>query len=180
MTSKKLTDFIIFFFYKAYFRFDKVETKVHANDVIKLKTWVTNTEDMEKGLISYEAELLEDIFDGEDRYTIFAKADSADKEITRQIFAFKFNTCKFGEGAAMRENRLIRYIKKHAKYLNYLCPARKGLKIHIYNETYSDELIPSLPNEVQVRSHKEAFGKLKGMKNWMKLFTQDLFISVKK
>jgi hypothetical protein len=147
---------------------------------MKIKLWFGNTEDNEKAWSSYDIEYMEDVLDVEDRFTIFAKADLADKEITRQIFAFKFNSCKFKTDAKMRENLLIRILKNEGKYFDDLCPLRKGLKIHVDNETYSDELFPPIPNEVQFRSHKEVFGKLNGMKKWTKLFTQDVYFNIKK
>lgn len=100
--------------------------------------------------------------------------------MTRKAYAFKFNACKLRQGAKMRDNFLMLLLKKDAKTLDDLCPLRKGLKINGYNETFSDSYFPPTPTEVIGRSHKEVFGKIKGLKKWTKLYTQDVYFRIKK
>jgi hypothetical protein len=143
-----------------------------------MKCSVDNTEDNENGLFSCKSELFEDIFDIEDRYEIFTKADSTDKEISRKAYAFKFNGCAFREGSKMRENTFMRKLKSETS-MTERCPLRKGL-VQVHKDVYSDTLFPPVPSEIQVRCHKEVFGKLKEKTKWTKLYTEDTYFRVKK
>jgi hypothetical protein len=154
--------------------------KVHATNAVAVKSWVFNTDDGEKAVISTEIDFLKDVYDIEDRFAIFRQSDSSDRNITFQIFAFKFNNCKLREGLALRENSLLQMLKKGAKELDDKCPLRKGLKMYAYNQTFDDTFLPPISIEIQARSHKEVFVKFKGSTKWTKYFTEDVFMRVKK
>jgi hypothetical protein len=138
-----------------------------------------NSPDGEKCLNTKVIEFYQEVSVTEDRYTVFLQESSTDKNITQQKFSFKLNTCKMREGP-IRENTLIQMIRKDDQSLDTKCPYLAGLKLSLFNQSYDDSLLPPIPNEVYARLHKEVFGKLKGARKWLKLFTQDSFFRVKK
>jgi hypothetical protein len=153
---------------------------VYAKDVVKVKCWVGNTDDLEQGLVSCEHEALEEVIDLDYRYSIFKKVDSSDKNVSHQIFSFRYNTCQLLEGAKMRENFFFRLLNNTQPATNFTCPIPKGLKFHFYNSTIGDRFLPPISVEMEVRSHKAVYGKVKKTKKWTKLFTQDIFMRIKK
>jgi hypothetical protein len=124
-------------------------------------------------------EFYQEVTETEDRFTLFLQESPTDKNITQQKFAFKFNSCKMREGI-FRENTLVQMIRKESQTLDTKCPYLAGMKFSVFNQSYDDSLLPPVSNEVYARLHKEVYGKLKGAKKWLKLFTQDTFFRAKK
>lgn len=121
-----------------------------------------------------------ELTDIEDRYQIYKQDHSSDRVISHLIFSFKLNVCKFQEGSE-RNNVLVRLLKKDdAQNSNVTCPFKKNSRVAYTNKTYDDNLLPPVPVEILARCHKESYGKLKGMKKWVKLFTEDIYMKVKK
>jgi hypothetical protein len=135
--------------------------------------------DGEKCLISEDAEIYQELVDLEDRYILFLQENPTDKKIMQQKFAFKFNICKMREGP-IRENTFVQMLRKDDQSSYLRCPYPAGLKASTVNQTFDDSLLPPIPNEVHARVHREVFGKLKGAKKWLKLFTVDNFFRAKK
>jgi hypothetical protein len=135
--------------------------------------------DGEKCLISEDVEFYQEVSEIEDRFTLFLQESYTDKNVTQQKFAFKYNTCKFRDGP-IRENTLVQMLRKESQTLDIKCPFLAGITLSTVNQSFDDSLFPPFPNEVYTRMHKEAFGKLKGAKKWLKLFTQDWFFRAKK
>jgi hypothetical protein len=121
----------------------------------------------------------QEVVDVECRFSIFIQDSSSDQNVSQQVFAFKYNICKLRNGL-FKANSLMKTIIKDAKYMNVKCPFVNGTKSYAINQTYDDQFMPPMSNEVYGRTHKEIFGKLKGAKKWVKLFTQDLFFRSKK
>jgi hypothetical protein len=139
-----------------------------------------NSSDEEKILLTFETDYFVDVFDVEERYSVFIQADSADRFITRQVFAFKFNDCDMRSGSTMRNNFLLQMLLKGAQTLNIKCPFVNGTKLHSYNQTFDDNLLPPIPVEIKARYLKEVFGKLKDTNRWRKLHTLDVVVRAKK
>lgn len=151
-----------------------------ATDAVRVKSWVTQIVDSECGILSTEIDFLQDVFDIEDRFTIFKQVDPSDANITYRAFAFKYNNCKLRAGLSVRENLLMQSVKEGAKELDVKCPLRKGLKMYAYNQSFCDSFLPPIPNEARFRLHKEVFVKLSDSKKWTKYFTEDIFLRIKK
>lgn len=148
-------------------------TVVNAKNVISMKVWIANTPDGERGLYSEEIDFLDEVTDLE-------QMDPSDKKISQQVLAYKINACKMFAGQEKKDNSLFKYFRTNGYKSNYTCPFKKGMNIHLYNMTNDDIFFPPIHIEVRGRFHKEVYGKLKGMKKWSKLFTQDAFFRVKK
>jgi hypothetical protein len=166
--------------FQAYFRFEKILLKSYDREVLRIKGWVFNSDDGERGFISLETEYMQEIADREERFTIYRQADASDKNITLQAFAFKYNTCKFRTGKEQRENILVRMVSEADQSKNETCPFPKGWKTKSYNQSFGDALFPPIPIEVNARCHIDVYGKINKMKKWTKLYSQDVFIKIKK
>lgn len=164
---------------QAYFRFESTSFVVHAKDVIKFECQVTNTPDGQNGVIVEKSEFLNEVTETEDRYSVFKQAHLTDRNISQQIFAFKFNACKMLGGQDKRANILLLTLKKGG-YKGVTCPFKKGLKYNSGNSIYDDSFFPPMHIEAKGRVHKEVYGRVKGMRKWTKLYTQDTFVTVKK
>jgi hypothetical protein len=147
--------------------------------VLSVKSSAMVTPDGEKCLVTDIANIHQEISDVEDRFTFFFQESSTDQNITQQKFAFKFNSCKIREGP-IRENVLVQMLRKGAQTLDIKCPYLAGMVLSTVNQTFDDSLLPPFPNEIYARLHKETYGKLKGAKKWLKLFSEDWFLRIKK
>lgn len=64
--------------------------------------------------------------------------------------------------------------------MNQSCPYPKGLKLVNPPQTFDDALLPPFPTELKWRFYIEYYGKIKGVKKWTKLLTEDVFVRVRK
>lgn len=160
---------------------DRVSTNIHRKDVIQTRMNLTPSANGESTLVSYEYQFFKEVTKIEDRFTLFRQSDKSDFNISTSIFAIRFSVCDFLL-ANVKNNVLVKMLKRKSEsnFDGKTCPFKAGLKMTLYNQTYEDALLPPVPQETLGRLHKESFGRVKGMKGWLILYTQDSFFRVKK
>lgn len=165
---------------EGYLRIEKSTVNVHATNVLTVKFTMTFLEDVGSSLYSLETEYFVDVFDVEERFTVFIQGSPTDNLRTNQIFAFKHNVCDLGQGTGVKDNLLTRVLVINQQKFIAKCPFLRGSKFAVINKTINDSFFPPVPLEVLGRLHREMFGKLNGSTKWKKLYSHDVFFRVKK
>jgi hypothetical protein len=142
---------------------------------------VGNFPDNQTAFLYSNIEHLEELVDAQERFKLFRAVEDSDLEVRTFAVAMTTDVCKFLKGA--QQNIISRMVNKNhfdsLNVKNVTCPLYKGLNM-IANITFTDALLPPFLSEVRARIVREAYGKLRGHKNWTKLFVMELWFRVKK
>lgn len=161
----------------------KVKTSVHTPGIIAVDYWITNSSNLDIGVISHNATFLQDVERETQKITFFRASSDTDFNLMHSFFTIAIDTCKFFNGKSEVRSLYSRMVSQdfsNSLISNATCPFKKGMNILSINNTYNDDLLPPIPNEVRVRLEKIAFGYIKKSKKLIKLYTVQLHIPVKK
>jgi hypothetical protein len=167
----------------AYIRFVKVKTSVHTPGIIAIDHWITNSSNLNIGVISHNASFLQDVEKETQKITLFRASSDTDFNLMLSFFTIAIDTCKFLNGKSEVRSLYSRMVSQD--YLNSLssnvtCPFKKGTNVLSINNTYNDGLLPPIPKEIRVRLEKIAYGYIKKSKKLIKMYTMQLHVLVKK
>jgi hypothetical protein len=140
-----------------------------------------NTSDPDVGVISHDVTFLQDVEIEKQRISLFRAKNEMDFKLEHQFFSTTIDTCKFLNG--MTESLFSRVVSQdffNSLGGNLSCPFKKGLRILSTNNTYSDFLLPPVPDEMRFRIEKIGSGFIKKTKKWIKMYSFQLYAIVKK
>lgn len=162
----------------AYLRFDNITAR-YAKGIMNGTHWIDNTPDA--GLFNYDVMFFYKVRRERQQLLVTTPIDEKDESYSRVLLQTAFDSCKVAAGTLPTIiNRMTMQNHNAAMNRNYSCPFPKNVHIRLINNTFTDTLLPFLPDEKRFRIQTNFSGVLEGKKGMVKLYTVDLFGRYKK
>jgi Protein of unknown function (DUF1091) len=138
-----------------------------------------NTSDGEAFSFSFETEIMAEMIDEQHRLEIMIADDTG--KYTQTFVSTTVNYCRFLKGVVT--NTFVRVIAENffqSLNQNYSCPYSRGTKVVVKDCVCPDTYFPLIFTEKQMKITDNVFGKVKGRKGWINVFSLELFIRFKR
>jgi Protein of unknown function (DUF1091) len=163
-----------------YIQFDKFNLNVNYN-VINISYAFKNTPDGEAFDLSFKAQFNKEVLEEQHRIKLCAMDDEKDQQYSRTYMATTVNYCRFLEGVS--SNPFARVISENffqSLSQNYSCPIPKDTIVELKKSMCTDKFMPPMLTESRLRFTNAVFGKIRGKKSWVSMYTIEVFLRLKK